>query len=174
VGVLLVIFVTAFLFLLFGTLFLAGSRVCSGPVTIQVDGQPAEGASGGGGCVTMVDWGVVLSLGSLTAVMGAGALICIGSLRALARRWESPLFSPSIWTAVSAGVLGLVVWALIANHAYARQVGDACTNGQCTSHYDFEPAAAIVFAVIVAVLAIPFLLSLRRLIRTWLSLRPAA
>ena len=115
---------------------------------------------------------VLSVLAIIEAIPLLGIVLCVGSLRSLGARWNSPLFSPIMWTIGTGAVVALLV--LIASPSqwwFTRTT--LCDGSGCTSSTSFEPVVALVWSVVVATLAIPFLLSLRRLVTTWLSLRPA-
>jgi hypothetical protein len=105
-------------------------------------------------------------------LVGLGLLLQVREMRRLAQRWNSPLFDPAVWTLGSGAFLGLVTYIIVSERAWATH-RETCSVAGCTGSYDFELVAALVVGVIIAALAIPFLLSLRRLITVWLSLRPA-
>jgi len=115
--------------------------------------------------------GQLSELGRLVAVEAIpviGILLSFGSLRTLGQRWNNRLFGPLAW---SLGSGFFLAWFLLAfpPTTWWFWSESLCDSTGCITTSHFRPVAAIISSAVTIVVAIPFLLSLRRLVAVWLS-----
>ena len=159
------------MFLLFGPIETCGTM--TGPIIVDDAGRVIEQGESTTSCTGGTSPFQTLGiLAVIEAIPTLGVVLSIGSLRGLGKRWNSRLFGPTMWTIATGAFLG--VFLLIAPPpAIWFSHESRCDVSGCVSSRNFEPIVALVHSVVIAFLALPFLMSVRRLISNWHSLRHA-
>ncbi len=138
------------------TVGLSATQICGG--SLAVDGREVSGSE----CSTDIDWEILATGSVLTLLSGAGLVACVADLRRLGRRWNSPMYRPAAWAAGTGMFLALLALWIVDSEPYASH-GVACVGNQCTNYTDVQPVAILIVLVVVAAVAIPFILALRSL-----------
>jgi len=161
-----------------GTLFLV-PVLMSGPGQICTSGfdGPVTDASGNivdqGHAIpetctgSSFDWTPVLVTGVFALVIGGGIWLNVAQIRSYAHRWSSPLYYPVIWTAVTGVFVALLLSVVRRPWIELRET--SCDSLGCLSSSDFSLVGSLILWAVMAVVLIPFLLSLRNLISVWRS-----
>jgi hypothetical protein len=160
----------------FGVLFLipalGPTQVCvkgfEGPVIDSSGNVIDPGHSIPENCSGSSDWTPLILIGAFAAVVAGGIWANIRQIRQYARRWSSPFYYPVIWTAVTGIFLFLVLYT-VRGRLWVESHAKSCHMLDCVDSYSFSLIGSLVLWTVLAILAVPFLLSLRRAILLWRS-----